>query len=81
MKIKKIPPRNLKNNISLSATKNYVKESLLAVVQRGFFTIKVPKNPSSCFNIVNLRLELLCPHKKMVKVSTIKAYLAIILSL
>ena len=81
MTIKKILPPNQKNNISLSVTKSYVKVSLLAVVQRDFFTTEVPKNPSRCFNIVNLKLELLCPHKKMVKVSTIKAYLAIILSL
>ena len=74
MKIKKILPPNLKKNIFLSATKNYVKESLLAVVQRGFFTTEVPRNLRSCFNIVSLRLELPCPHKEMVKVSTIKAY-------
>ena len=80
MKIKKIPPRNLKNNISLSVTKNYVKESLLVVVPRGFFTTEVPRNLSRCFNIVNLRLELPCP-QKMVKVFSTKAYSAIILSL
>ena len=81
MKIKKIPPRNLKNNISLSVTKNYVKESLLVVVPRGFFTTEVLRNQSRCFNIVNLRLELPCPRKKMVKVFSTKAYSAIILSL
>ena len=81
MKIKEIHPRNLKNNISLSVTKNYVKESLLVVVPRGFFITEVPRNLSRCYNIVSPRLELPCSHKKMVKVFLTKAYSAIILSL